>query len=246
MVFSCAVRRRGHRARGRGNALRADRASGLNCGGFPEKMRFVITLSKFVRKSPLKWNAFLGNGSRRTKETEQIINTMNSNNTHTTFRDNNGNILKIVSEKALSETSAGSEVSGSWELNPTGDVPSIPELPTVAYTQVTLSDGRLAQKKQFQYRFSGSAAYYTQVFSLTASCVMDCGPIVILEVSSDDTATLTVNGTSVSSTLHSGKVSDALPIQESDYGRLSISVSYNNIGGPFALEANVISLTPLS
>lgn len=171
---------------------------------------------------------------------------MNSNNTHTTFRDNNGNILKIVSEKALSETSAGSEVSGSWELNPTGDVPSIPELPTVAYTQVTLSDGRLAQKKQFQYRFSGSAAYYTQVFSLTASCVMDCGPIVILEVSSDDTATLTVNGTSVSSTLHSGKVSDALPIQESDYGRLSISVSYNNIGGPFALEANVISLTPLS
>ena len=132
----------------------------------------------------------------------------------------------------------------NWSLSVDGNPPSsLPQNPAIISDWYETGEGANVLRTKWQYRFSGSAPYYENPFTLSASCEMDCSGLVRISLSSDDTATLSVGSASVHSTLYSGSVSEYLPYSESGYDNLGISLLYENIGGPYSLEANVESLT---
>lgn len=144
---------------------------------------------------------------------------------------------------ANSEESPESSIEyWSWTFSTTGTPPSLPGSPAILQDWYETGEGTNVPRTTWQYAFSGTAPYYENAFTLQGSCSLNAGNAVRISVSSDDTATLSVGGLSVTSTLYSGTVNDCLAYSSDSYVNLLLSIVYENIGGPYSLIANVESL----
>lgn len=87
--------------------------------------------------------------------------------------------------------------------------------------------------------FSGTAAYHTYPFTCTLTFTLECADVdqVAVYVSSDDNASIEILGQTCSSSLFSpGTLLIDVPAGTTSF---PVTVSYENIGGPYALNFSV-------
>ncbi|MBR5621837.1 MAG: hypothetical protein IKW49_01480 [Opitutales bacterium] len=87
--------------------------------------------------------------------------------------------------------------------------------------------------------FSGNAEYFTYPFTMTTTFTLDCEGVnqVVLSIRSDDNASISVLGATCSSTLHTpGSMVIEVPNGTTSF---PVTVTYENIGGPYALDFSI-------